>query len=172
MLIDYLWKALHASLITFTVLFVAFVLFWALRGFLPGSVIVEMPPPTQYIPGGAGSGSGSGSGRGSSPTAPYDADFNFYYVNWCPFSVDALPAVRSLNTLVKNAKYGFATVRVNFIDCETEVEKCRVANVDGYPSYSLVAPQKTFHYAGPPKTATYEQFLVSALGPKKTAPSA
>jgi len=156
MLIDYLWKALHASLITFTVLLVAFVLFWALRGFLPGSVIVDVPPPTRL--------------RDGSPTpgAPYDVDFNFYYVNWCPFSVDALPAVRSLNTLVKDAKYGLATVRVNFIDCETEQEKCRVANVDGYPSYSLVAPHKTFNYAGPPKTATYEQFLVSALGPKKS----
>ena len=60
------------------------------------------------------------------------------------------------------------------VDCESEGEKCRAANVDGYPSYSLVAPHKTFHYAGPPKTATYEQFLVSALGPKKpaSAPSA
>lgn len=163
MLIDYLWKALHASLITVTVLLVAFVLFWALRGFLPGSVIVEAPPPTQYIPG--------GSNRGVVPTSPYDADFNFYYVNWCPFSIDALAAVRSLNTLVQGAKYGLATVKVNLIDCEIESEKCRVANVDGYPSYSLVAPQKTFNYAGPPKTATYEHFLVSALGPKKTESS-
>ena len=153
MLVDYLWKALHASLITFTVLLVAFVLFWALRGFLPGSVIVEVPPET----------------RRGMPGAPYDVDFNFYYVNWCPFSVDALPAVRSLNTLVKGSVYGLATVHVKMIDCETESEKCRVANVDGYPSYSLVAPHKTFNYAGPPKTATYEQFLVSALGPKKSA---
>ena len=161
MLIDYLWKALHASLITFTVLLVAFVLFWALRGFLPGSVIVEAPPPTRKgTPGAAG--------------APYDVDFNFYYVNWCPFSIDALAAVRSLNTLVKSSVYGLATVHVKMVDCESEGEKCRAANVDGYPSYSLVAPHKTFHYAGPPKTATYEQFLVSALGPKKpaSAPSA
>jgi len=152
MLIDYLWKALHASLITFTVLFVAFVLFWALRGFLPGSVIVDVPPAT----------------RQGMPGAPYDVDFNFYYVNWCPFSIDALPAVRSLNTLVKSSVYGLATVHVKMIDCESEGEKCRAANVDGYPSYSLVAPHKTFHYAGPPKTATYEQFLISALGPKKS----
>ena len=156
MLIDYLWKALHASLITITVLLVAFVLFWALRGFLPGSAIVEAPPPTQYIPG-------------VSPSAPYDADFNFYYVDWCPFCQDALPVVRSLNTLVQGVKYGLATVHVNFVNCESEREKCRVANVDGYPSYSLVAPQKTFHYAGPARAATYEQFLVSALGPKKSA---
>ena len=153
MLIDYLWKALHASLITFTVLLTAFVLFWGLRGFLPGSAIVESPPPT----------------RTGTPGAPYDVDFNFYYVNWCPFSVDALPAVRSLNTLVQGVKYGLATVKVNLIDCEIEVEKCRVANVDGYPAYSLVAPHKTFNYAGPPKTATYEHFLVSALGPKKSS---
>lgn len=155
MLIDYLWKALHASLITVTVLLVALVLFWGFRGFLPGSAIVEAPPPT----------------RAGTPGAPYDADFNFYYVNWCPFSIDALPAVRSLNTLVHGAKYGLATVKVNLIDCETEREKCRVANVDGYPSYSLVAPHKTFNYAGPPKVATYEHFLVSALGPKKTGSS-
>ena len=155
MLIDYLWKALHASLITFTVLLTALVLFWGFRGFLPGSAIVEAPPPTRL----------------GTPGAPYDADFNFYYVNWCPFSVDALPAVRSLSTLVTGAKYGLATVKVNLIDCETEREKCRVANVDGYPSYSLVAPHKTFNYAGPPKVATYEHFLVSALGPKKTGSS-
>lgn len=159
MLGDYGWKALHASLITFTVLFVGFVLFWAFRGFLPGSRVVVIPPSTV---------SGAATGGGSS-APPTEADFNFYYVNWCPYSRDAAPAVRSLNTLVQGNKYGNATIHVKLIDCETETEKCRVAGVDGYPSYSLVTPQKTFHYAGPPKTLTYEKFLISALGPKKSA---
>lgn len=154
MLGDYGWKALHASLITFTVLFVGFVLFWAFRGFLPGSRVVVIPPSTVI---------------GGPNYSPSEADFNFYYVNWCPYSIDAAPAVRSLNTLVQGNKYGNATIHVKLIDCETETEKCRVAGVDGYPSYSLVTPQKTFHYAGPPKTLTYEKFLISALGPKKSA---
>jgi hypothetical protein len=151
MLSDYGWKALHAALITFTVLFVGFVLFWAFRGFLPASRIIELPVSDTL----AG--------------PPTEADFNFYFTTWCPYSQSATPAVRSLNTLVQGNKYGNATVRVNFIDCETESAKCRVAGVDGYPSYSLVTPQKTFRYAGPPKTSTYEEFLISALGPKKSA---
>jgi len=151
MLSDYGWKALHAALITIVVLFVGFVAFWAFRGFPIGSRILEMPLSTTLGETGA----------------PFDADFNFYYTTWCPYSADATPAVRSLSTLTAANKYGVATVRVKFIDCETESAKCRVANVQGYPSYSLVTPQKTFEYKGPPRTDTYEHFLVSALGPKK-----
>ena len=161
MLSDYGWKALHAALITFVVLFVGFVAFWAFRGFPIGSRILEIPLSTT-----AGASPNEGAGvadRG----APIDADFNFYYTTWCPYSADAMPAVRSLSTLVTANKYGVATVRVKFIDCETESSKCRVANVQGYPSYSLVTPQKTFQYEGPPRTDTYEHFLISALGPKK-----
>lgn len=152
MLSDYAWKALHAALITVVVLVFGIALFWALRGFLPASRIVELPLSI----------TAPGSG-------PFTADFNFYYTSWCPYCTDATPAVRSLNTLVQGATYGNATVSVNFVNCETNSAKCRTAGVDGYPSYSLVTPQKTFHYAGPPKTATYEQFLVSALGPRKLA---
>ena len=71
MLSDYGWKALHAALITFVVLFVGFVAFWAFRGFPIGSRILEIPLSTT-----AGASPNEGAGvadRG----APIDADFNF-----------------------------------------------------------------------------------------------
>jgi hypothetical protein len=152
---DYGWKALYAMITTIVVLVLGIIVFWAIRGFLPGSRIVEVPLSTTI-------------GVDSPNYSPTDADFNFYYVDWCPYCQDALPAVRSLSTLVSDQLYGLTTVHVN---CESQPSTCRTAGVDGYPSYSLVTPQGKHHYAGPPKTATYEQFLVSALGPKKKSPS-
>jgi hypothetical protein len=150
---DYGWKALYATITTVVVLILVVVIFWAIRGFLPGSRIVEIP--LSQTPGGV----------------PTDADFNVYYVDWCPYCKDALPAVRSLSTEVMGKLYGMATVHVNLINCESQPSTCRTAGVDGYPSYSLVTMQGKHRYSGPPKTATYEQFLVSALGPKKSATS-
>ena len=157
-LTDYGWKILYATITTIVVVVLGIVVFWAIRGFLPGSRVVEMPLSTT-------------AGAGTPNYSPTDADFNFYYVDWCPYCKDALPAVRSLSTLVAGQLYGLATVHVNLINCESQPSTCRTAGVDGYPSYSLVTPQGKHRYAGPPKTATYEQFLVSALGPKKSAPS-
>jgi hypothetical protein len=150
MLGDYAWKALHAALITLVIMFAFVTFFWAFRGFLPASRLVTSPPGT----GGVSD----------------EADFNFYYVTWCPFSEDALPAVKSLKTLVQGSLYGGRKVKVNLINCEIETSKCRLAGVDSYPTYVLSASDKTRNYSGPPKTATYEEFLISALGPKTTPP--
>lgn len=149
MLGDYGWKALHAALITVVVLFAFATFFWAFRGFLPASRLVEMPTVT----GGVSN----------------EADFNFYYVSWCPYSQDAIPAVQSLNTLVQGNLYGRRKVNVKLINCEIDTAKCRMAGVDAYPTYILSASDKSRHYSGPPKTATFEQFLIEALGPKTTA---
>lgn len=152
MLGDYGWKALHAALITAVVLFAFATFFWAFRGFLPASRLVELPPET----GGVSN----------------VADFNFYYVSWCPFSQDAIPPVQSLNTLVEGNLYGRRKVKVNLINCEMDTAKCRMAGVDAYPTYILSASDKSRHYSGPPKTATFEQFLIDALGPKTKSPAA
>jgi hypothetical protein len=59
------------------------------------------------------------------------------------------------------------------------------ANVEGYagplsieqfkggqsnPTYKLITASKVYEYSGPPRTATYEEFLTSALGNKVAKP--
>jgi thiol-disulfide isomerase/thioredoxin len=128
------------------VIFVGF--FWAFRGFPPGSrlVVAELPTENDLLAN--------------------EATFMFFYTEWCPYSQDALPKVKSLSETVQGSTYGGKTVTVKLINCENEKSTCRTYGVSAYPTYKLITASKAYEYSGPPRTSTYEQFLVSALGSK------
>jgi len=145
---SYLSKILTAGWFTLVaiVIFVGF--FWAFRGFPPGSRLVAMDLPTE------------------NDLLANQATFMFFYTDWCPYSQDAIPKVKSLAGVVEGATYGGKTVDVKLIQCDTEKSTCRTYGVTAYPTYKLITASKSYEYSGPPRTSTYEQFLVSALGAK------
>jgi hypothetical protein len=132
----------------FTLLLLSvFVLFyWAFRGFLPGSKVVEQIPVAP------------GSVDGTS------AVFKLFYVMWCPYSRDAHDKVKELEGLVSQYTYGGKHVVVKFVDCESNKDECALYKADAYPTYKLETSVKMFEYLGPASTEAYRAFLVSALG--------
>ena len=98
------------------------------------------------------------------------ATFLFFYTDWCPYSDDALPKVRSLAGIVPDFTYGGKNVSVETVNCEIDSSKCRSYSVTAYPTYKLITASKAYEYSGPSRTATYEEFLTSALGNKVAKP--
>ena len=143
---DLLKSGLLAAGWTF-LLFVVFVfVYWAFRGFLPGSRVVEQPL-----------------------VAPNELDtktakFKFFYVNWCPYSKEALEKMKELEGLLSQNTYGGKHVVIEFIDCENRKDDCALYKVDAYPTYKLETNSKMFEYVGPANIQTYITFLKSELG--------
>jgi len=148
---ELLRSGLTAAGITVGLVAVFLVAYWAFRGFLPGSRVIEQPL-----------------------VAPSDLDgstarFRFFYVNWCPYSREALEKIKDLESLLAQLSYGGKRVVVELIDCETQKDECALYKVDAYPTYKLETSVKMFEYVGPASIAAYRAFLVSALGKEVSA---
>jgi hypothetical protein len=143
---EFLYSGLVASGFTLA-LFLTFVItYWAFRGFLPGSRVVEQPL-----------------------VAPNDLDgqtatFRLFYVNWCPYSKDALVAVKQLEHTISGFTYGKKRILIEYTDCETHRDECALFKADAYPTYKLITSVKMYEYIGPANVRTYRTFLESALG--------
>lgn len=143
---ELLKSGLIAAAFTLLVCVIFVITYWAFRGFLPGSKVVEMPLP-----------------------APNDLDgvtakFKLFYVGWCPYSKEAFDVMEQLKGVVEQHTYGGKHVKIEFIDCETRKDDCSLYKVDAYPTYKLETSVKMYEYVGPSDLQTYRTFLSSALG--------
>lgn len=123
--------------------------YWAFRGFLPGSKVVEMPLP-----------------------APNELDgntakFKLFYVSWCPYSSEAFDKFESFKDVVSQFTYGGKHVKLELVDCERNKDDCSLYKIEAYPTYKLETSIKMFEYIGPSDIQTYHTFLTSALGTKE-----
>jgi hypothetical protein len=143
---DVLKTGLIASGVTLVALFVFIGIYWAIRGYPPASRMLVEEVKEIGIP-------------------DDKAHFLFFFTKWCPYSEDAQPIVKSLESIVKDRTYGGKTVDIQYINCETD-RKCTEYKVASYPSYKLKTSSRTFEYLGPPKVTVLREFLVEALGPE------
>ena len=125
--------------------------YWAFRGFLPGSKVVEQTPVSPGTIDGT------------------TAVFKLFFVWWCPYSRSAHDKMKEFEGLVSQYTYGGKHVVVKFVDCESNKDECALYKADAYPTYKLETSAKMFEYIGPPSSDAYRAFLVSALG--KEAPT-
>jgi hypothetical protein len=150
-------ELVKSGLITagFTIgIFVVFVvLYWAFRGFLPGSRLVEMPL-----------------------VAPNELDgksakFKLFHTKWCPYSKDAVAHMETFKALIdeKGSTFGGKRVIIELVDCEVKKDDCQLYSVDAYPTYKLETSIKMYEYVGPADHSTYTEFLVKALGKESVA---
>ena len=146
------WTSVAVALGVTLVLFVVFVVIYRfVRGFMPGSRVLEQPLP------------------GPSDLDSQTAKFKLFYTNWGPHCTSAKPIWDSFETLIKNQgyTYGGKTVVIEKINCETEKGKCSRYQVDSYPTFKLETNQKLYEYQGPADQSVWRTFLSSALGPEK-----
>ncbi len=146
---ELLQSALIAAAFTLFLCVIFVVTYWAFRGFLPGSKVIELPLP-----------------------APNELDgktatFKLFYVSWCPHSKEAFTLFESFKDIVSQFTYGGKRVKLEFINCETHKDDCSLYKVDAYPTYKLETSIKMFEYIGPADIETYQTFLTSALGTKE-----
>lgn len=144
--VEFLLSSLIAAGVTVVALCIFVGIYWIFRGFPPASRMVVEEVQEIGIPNDK-------------------ATLLFFYTKWCPYSKEAMPAIHSLETIIKERTYGGKTVTVEHINCESDT-KCSEHKVDSYPSYKLKTSSKTFEYLGPPKTTVLREFLVDALGPE------
>ena len=79
------WTSVAVALGVTLVLFVVFVVIYRfVRGFMPGSRVLEQPLP------------------GPSDLDSQTAKFKLFYTNWCPHCTSAKPIWDSFETLMKN----------------------------------------------------------------------
>ena len=145
---EFLNTGLIAGGFTLAVLVLFVGVYWLVRGFPPASRMVLQESPTTVA------------------VDPGKAHLLFFFTKWCPYSQEAQPEVKSLETLVADYTYGGKAVDVQYINCDSDKKTCSQYKVDSYPTYKLQTTSTTYEYLGPPKTEVLRQFLVSALGPE------
>lgn len=150
---EILQTGLTAAGFTLLLLLIFVVSYWALRGFMPGSRLVEMPL-----------------------VSPNDLDdntvrFKLFHVTWCPYSREAVTSFKSFKGFIeeKGYTYGNKSVEIELIDCEDKKNECSLYSVDAYPTYKLETNNKMIEYKGPPNITAYREFLVKAVGKERGA---
>lgn len=146
------WSAMAVTLGVSVVVFAVFVgLFWAVKGFMPGSRLYEQDLPS-----------------------PNDLDsqtavFRMFYVNWCPHCKDAKPVWKRMEQLLENQKvtFGGKTIRMEQVNCELDKGTCSKYRADAYPTFKLETNKKVYEYVGAPDLKLWTTFFTSALGKKE-----
>lgn len=133
------WVAILAAVV-FVFVFIGWYRY--MRGFYPGSTIVEVEPDQDP----------------DSPT------LMFFYTTWCPHSRRALPEWQSLKTMGRT--YGGKTVRFQTLDGDSSKTQTAHYGIEAYPSLVLVTTTSVVHYDEPFKAARIQSWLVRTLGPQ------
>lgn len=92
-----------------------------------------------------------------------EADFMFFYVNWCPHCKSAMPAWDSIKTKFNERKINNTTVYFREIDCEKNEEEADKYKVTGYPTIKLQKGSEIIEFDAKPTEESLTQFLHSVL---------
>ena len=118
-------------------------------GIWPGSrVIVEDPP--ENVP----------------KVSEKNANFMFFYADWCPYSQKAMEHWKSFKQIMTNSPKTYGGKTITFEEINGDVEKGRIAlyQVKEYPTFKLQTSNKTYIMLGKPSPASFKAFLIGALG--------
>ena len=92
-----------------------------------------------------------------------EADFIFFYVNWCPHCKSAMPAWDSVKTKYNERKINNTTVYFREVDCEKDEEEADKYKVTGYPTIKLLKGNEIIEFDAKPTEDTLTQFLHAVL---------
>ena len=120
-------------------------------GVAPGSKLIVEDPPIQ------------------NNQDPNQATFMFFYTTWCPHCKKAQQPWSSMKELLKTRKYtyGGKTIFMEEINAESDKGKTALYKIKAYPTFKLETSEKVYEMKGPPSTASFRAFLISALGEEK-----
>ena len=152
--------------VVFVVVFIGWYRY--MRGFYPGSTIVEYSPNADPVPGADPNVPTSDPPvRGADPEAP---NLLFFYTTWCPHSRNAFPEWQSLKTMVRDqkTKFGGATLQFEAHDGDSSKTETARYGIDAYPALVLITSKGIHHYDAAFKTARIKAWLIDTLGPEST----
>ncbi len=92
-----------------------------------------------------------------------EADFIFFYVNWCPHCKSAMPAWDSVKTRYNERKINNTTVYFREVDCEKNEEEADKYKVTGYPTIKLLRGSEIIEFDAKPTEDALTQFLHTVL---------
>ena len=92
-----------------------------------------------------------------------DADFVFFYVNWCPHCKSAMPAWDNIKAKYNEKKINNTTVYFREVDCERNEEEADRYNITGYPTIKLLKGDQIIEFNAKPTENSLTQFLHSVL---------
>ena len=137
-----------AILVAVVFVFVFIGLYRYMRGFYPGSTIVEYSPDIDPA---------------NPASDPDSARLMFFYTTWCPHSRRALPEWQSLKTMGRT--YGGKTIKFQTLDGDSSKTETAHYGIEAYPSLVLVTSTSVVHYDDQFKAARIQSWLVRTLGP-------
>jgi len=95
------------------------------------------------------------------------ADFNFYWVEWCPHCKTAKPEWDKLKAEYANKPINGYKVIFTDIDCTkqtAEIEKqMAVYNIEAYPTFKLIKGNQVIDFDAKPIKDTFVKFLNTVL---------
>ena len=91
------------------------------------------------------------------------AEFNMYYVNWCPHCQTAKPEFKNLMNK-SSGKFNGSPIKFNMIDCEKNPDIAEKEGVEGYPTFILKNNGQSDNYQGERTLNGFESFLNEQLG--------
>ena len=92
-----------------------------------------------------------------------EADFIFFYVNWCPHCKSAMPTWDSIKTKYNEKQINNTTVYFREIDCEKNEEEADKYKVTGYPTIKLLKGSEIIEFDAKPTEDALTQFLHTVL---------
>lgn len=93
------------------------------------------------------------------------ADILFFYVNWCPYSINALKPWDALASQYDNKEYNGTLLNFHKIDCEDESNNAIIEKYDisGYPTIKLIKENGIVEFNANPTDSSLRLFLDNAL---------
>ena len=93
------------------------------------------------------------------------ADILFFYVNWCPYSINALKLWDALSLQYNNKQYKDTLLNFHKIDCEDESNNAIIEqhNITGYPTIKLIKENGSVEFNANPTESSLRLFLDNAL---------
>jgi thiol-disulfide isomerase/thioredoxin len=138
--------------VSIVVISIAIAIFYAIRGFLPASRMIEQLPPL--------------TSNGLDGT---QAKFMFFYTTWCGWSKKAQPIWASFKQTLKNTpvKYGGKQVVFEEINADADKGKTALYKVEGYPTFKVETSDRVYEFVGSPSVQAFDSFLQTAIGAKE-----
>ncbi len=99
----------------------------------------------------------------SGDTVQKEAEFYFFFTEWCPHCKQAKPIIQQLESDYQNQTINNTKIIFRNIDCDKDEKTADDFNVEGYPTIKLLTNGQVIEYDAKPDYDNLVEFLKSSL---------
>jgi thiol-disulfide isomerase/thioredoxin len=92
-----------------------------------------------------------------------EAEFYFFFTEWCPHCKKAKPIIQQLENDYQNQTINNTKIIFRNIDCDKDEKTADDFNVEGYPTIKLLTNGQVIEYDAKPDYDNLVEFLKSSL---------